>query len=62
MTARYMIGKFFEVIGMMVVGMALFAVVGAGLGYVGVKMVWRWKLSRRLRERTQRRATTRYPA
>ena len=44
------------------VGMALFAVVGAGLGYVGVKMVWRWKLSRRLRERTQRRATTRYPA
>ena len=44
------------------VGMALFAVVGAGLGYVGVKMAWRLKLSLRMRRRTQRRGTARYPA
>lgn len=44
------------------VGMALFAVVGAGLGYVGVKMAWRLKLTLRMRQRTQRRVTPRYPA
>ncbi|WP_047198274.1 DUF2062 domain-containing protein [Caldimonas brevitalea] len=37
------------------VGMGLFATVGAAVGYVGVKMVWRFRLSRRLKARAQQR-------
>ncbi|WKB51512.1 DUF2062 domain-containing protein [Eleftheria terrae] len=38
------------------VGMGLFATVGAGLGYLGVKLAWRLRLARRLKARAQQRA------
>ncbi|MCW7539552.1 DUF2062 domain-containing protein [Aquabacterium sp. A7-Y] len=37
------------------VGMGLFATVGAGTGYVGVKLVWRLRLALRLRARARQR-------
>ena len=41
-----------------IVGMGLFAVLGAALGYLVVKLAWRIHLGRRIRERALRRRAT----
>ena len=42
--------------GPIVLGMAMFAVGSAGAGYLGVKLLWRWRMWCRVRVRRQRSA------
>jgi uncharacterized protein len=53
---RTSIAEWIQAIGLpAIVGMGLFAVIGAGLGYLAVKLVWRIRLGQRIRERALRR-------